>query len=364
VTRNIVVVAGARPNFIKIAQLVTKLKRDKRFRCRLIHTGQHYDFEMSEVFFRDLKIPQPDVFLGAGSDSHAQQTARIMTAFEEALTGRPPDLVIVAGDVNSTLACSVTAAKMNIPVAHIEAGLRSFDRTMPEEINRIVTDALSSLHFVTEQSGVENLRREGISTKTVHFVGNTMIDPLAANIKAVDRSRILNRIGVKPSGYAVLTMHRPSNVDSADSLREVYEIIAAVTERIPVVYPVHPRTLESFKSHGLVNEFRDLSNLKLSEPLGYIDFIRLVRNSKFVLTDSGGIQEETTWLRVPCLTMRDTTERPVTVSLGTNKLVGRKLDEILRSVDQIMRGKWKRGRVPKYWDGRTTNRIIEILEKC
>jgi UDP-N-acetylglucosamine 2-epimerase (non-hydrolysing) len=191
-----------------------------------------------------------------------------------------------------------------------------------------------------------------------------MIDPLAANIKAVDRSRILKRIGVRSSNYAVLTMHRPSNVDSADSLREVYEIIAAVTERIPVVYPVHPRTLESFKSHGLVNEFRDLSNLKLSEPLGYIDFIRLVRDSKFVLTDSGGIQEETTWLRVPCLTMRDTTERPVTVSLGTNKLVGRKLDEILRSVDQIMRGKWKRGRVPKYWDGQTTDRIIEILEKC
>jgi len=361
VTKNVVVVAGARPNFIKIAHLVTKLKRDKAFRCRLIHTGQHYDFEMSEVFFRDLKIPRPDVFLGAGSGSHAQQTARIMTAFEDALNNERPDLVIVAGDVNSTLACSVTAAKMNIPVAHVEAGLRSFDRTMPEEINRIVTDSLSSLHFVTEQSGVDNLRREGVNTKNIHLVGNTMIDPLAANVRAVGRSDVLKRIGFKPRSFAVLTMHRPSNVDSAVSLREVFEILAAVAERIPIVYPVHPRTLESFKTHGLGEKFHEIPGLRLTEPLGYIDFIRLVRDSKFVLTDSGGIQEETTWLCVPCLTMRDTTERPVTVSLGTNKLVGREINEIVRSVDKILAGKWKKGRVPKLWDGRATDRIIEIL---
>lgn len=361
--KKIAIVAGARPNFIKIAQLTDRLKRDSEFQCVLVHTGQHYDFEMSEIFFRELDIPKPDVFLGIGSGTHAQQTAKIMAAFEKTLNDRKPDLAIVAGDVNSTLACSLTAAKMNIKVAHIEAGLRSFDRTMPEEINRIVTDTLSSVHFVSEQSGLDNLRREGINTKNAHLVGNTMIDPLAAKLNVIDRSKILNQIDIRPGGYAVLTLHRPGNVDSADSLAAVFEILEAVCSRLPLVYPMHPRALQNIKSHKMFARFSNLKNLKLMEPLGYLDFIKLVKESKFVLTDSGGIQEETTWLRVPCLTMRDTTERPCTTSIGTNKLVGRNKDEIVRSVDQIIRGRWKKGRIPKFWDGRTTNRIIEILKE-
>jgi len=363
VIKKILVVAGARPNFIKIALLVSRLKRDKSFRCTLVHTGQHYDFEMSEIFFRDLDIPKPDVFLGVGSGSHAQQTAKIITAFDDVLTSDRPDLVIVAGDVNSTLACSITAVKRDIQVAHIEAGLRSFDRTMPEEINRIVTDAISSTHFVSEQSGVDNLRHEGVDKKSIHFVGNTMIDPLAAKTKVVDRSKILKQIGIRPRDYAVLTLHRPGNVDTAESLGTVIEIIESVTDRIPLVYPIHPRTLDSLKAHKMLDRFQHLSDLVMTAPLGYIDFIKLVRESKFVLTDSGGIQEETTWLGVPCLTMRDTTERPSTITIGTNRLVGRDKGEIIRAVDQILRGRWKKGRIPKFWDGRTTDRIIHILKK-
>ena len=362
-TKKIIVVAGARPNFIKIALLVSRLKRDKDFRCTLVHTGQHYDFEMSEVFFRDLDIPKPDVFLGAGSGSHAQQTAKIIAAFEEVLINNPPDLVIVAGDVNSTLACSITAAKLNIQVAHIEAGLRSFDRTMPEEINRIVTDAISSTHFVSEQSGIDNLLRESADEKGIYFVGNTMIDPLAAKTKVVGRSKILKQIGLRPRDYAVLTLHRPGNVDTAESLAAVVEILESVTDRIPLVYPIHPRTLDSLKTHKVLDRVKRLSNLVMTEPLGYIDFTKLVKESKFVLTDSGGIQEETTWLGVPCLTMRDTTERPSTITIGTNKLVGRDKGEITKAVDQILRGRWKKGRIPKFWDGRTTDRIIQILKK-
>ena len=361
--KKIVVVAGARPNFIKVAQLVRQLKRDKSFQCRLVHTGQHYDFEMSEVFFHELDIPRPDVFLGVGSGSHAEQTAKIISAFEKVLLSDRPDLVIVAGDVNSTLACSLTAAKLNIRVAHIEAGLRSFDRTMPEEINRIVTDTLSSIHFASEQSGLDNLRREGVDMKNVHLVGNTMIDPLAANLKTIDKAKTLKKLGVKPHSYAILTLHRPSNVDLAESLDSVFQILKSIAPMIPLVYPIHPRTRASMEAHGMFERFSSLPGLLITEPLGYIDFIKLVKESRFALTDSGGIQEETTWLRVPCLTMRDTTERPSTTSIGTNKLVGTDAKEISRCVDQILKGKWKKGRVPKYWDGKTTERIVDILRK-
>ena len=361
--KKIVVVAGARPNFIKIARLVRQLKRDKGFACRLVHTGQHYDFEMSEVFFRELDIPKPDVFLGVGSGSHAEQTAKIISAFEKVLLAHRPDLVVVAGDVNSTLACSLTAAKLNIKVAHIEAGLRSLDRTMPEEINRLVTDTLSSIHFVSEQSGLDNLRHEGIDMKNVHLVGNTMIDPLAAKLKTIDRSKALKKIGVKPRGYAVLTLHRPSNVDSLESLEAVFQILEQVTSKVAIVYPIHPRTRASLKTRNMIERFSSLKDLIMTEPLGYVDFIKLVKESSFALTDSGGIQEETTWLRVPCLTMRDTTERPSTTAIGTNKLVGTDANEIVRSVDQILKCKWKKGRIPKFWDGKTTERIIDLLRK-
>jgi UDP-N-acetylglucosamine 2-epimerase (non-hydrolysing) len=363
VIKKIVVVAGARPNFIKIAHLVRQLKRDKSFESRLVHTGQHYDFEMSEVFFQELEIPKPDVFLGVGSGSHAEQTAKIISAFEKILLSDRPDLVIVAGDVNSTLACSLTAAKLNIKVAHIEAGLRSFDRTMPEEINRIVTDTLSSIHFVSEQSGLDNLRREGIDMKNVHLVGNTMIDPPSYKVKTIDRSKVLKKLDLKSRDYGVLTLHRPSNVDSPESLDAVFQILESVTKRLPLVYPIHPRTRASLKAHNMLERFSSLNGLMITEPLGYVDFIKLVKESRFALTDSGGIQEETTWLRVPCLTMRDTTERPSTITLGTNKLVGTDANEISRSVDQILKGKWKKGRIPKYWDGKTAERIVELLRK-
>jgi UDP-N-acetylglucosamine 2-epimerase (non-hydrolysing) len=361
--KRIIVVAGARPNFMKISRLVERLKKNRQVDCLLVHTGQHYDFEMSEVFFQDLRIPKPDIFLNVGSGSHAEQTAKIMTAFESVLLDKKADLVIVAGDVNSTLACSLTAAKLHIPVAHIESGLRSFDRTMPEEINRIVTDALSDLHFVSEQSGVDNLLREGAHKKSIHLVGSIMIDPLVSKMKVIDRSKILKALGVKAGDYAALTLHRPSNVDSADSLLEVFEILETVSEKIKLVYPIHPRTKQSLESHRMFARFRDLPGLVIVEPLGYLDFMKLVKESRFVLTDSGSIQEETTFLNIPCLTMRENTERPSTVKLGTNEILGRDKFEIANSVDRILRGRWKRGRVPKYWDGQTTERILEVITK-
>jgi UDP-N-acetylglucosamine 2-epimerase (non-hydrolysing) len=361
--KKIIVVAGARPNFMKIARLVDRLKKDRKVACLLVHTGQHYDFEMSEVFFQDLNIPKPDVFLNVGSASHAEQTAKIMTAFEGVLIAESPDLVVVAGDVNSTLACSLTAAKVHIKVAHIESGLRSFDRAMPEEVNRIVTDTLSDIHFVSEKSGVENLRHVGARKKGIHLVGSVMIDPLVSKTEVIDRSEILGKVGVEQQEYAVLTLHRPSNVDSAEALTEIYEILSAVSSKIKLVYPIHPRTRQRMIEHRVLEKFQALTELLMIEPLGYIDFMKLVKESRFVLTDSGSIQEETTYLHIPCLTMRENTERPSTIELGTNELVGRNKKVITKAVDRIMKGRWKRGRVPKYWDGKTTERILKVLAK-
>jgi len=346
---------------MKIARLVDRLKKDRRIDCILLHTGQHYNFAMSEVFFQELRIPTPDVFLNVGSASHAEQTARIMTSFETVLLDERPDLVVVAGDVNSTLACSLTAAKLHIKVAHIESGLRSFDRAMPEEINRIVTDALSDIHFVSEQSGVDNLLREGAGKKGIHLVGSVMIDPLVSKMKSIDRSKILRDLGLRPQDYGVLTLHRPTNVDTAESLLEVHEILSEIGSRIKLVYPIHPRTRQSLDAHGMLDRFRGIGGLVMIEPLGYLDFMKLVKGSRFVLTDSGGIQEETTFLRIPCLTMRDNTERPSTLKLGTNDLVGRDKSKIVNAVDRILKGRWKTGRVPKFWDGKTTDRILAVL---
>ena len=347
---------------MKIALLVKKLKALNQFEVLLVHTGQHYDFKMSEVFFQELDIPNPSVHLDIGSGSHAVQTAQIMVEFEKVLLREKPAMVLVVGDVNSTLACSLVASKMKIPIGHIEAGLRSFDRGMPEEINRVLTDSISDFLFVSEISGVENLKKEGTSGQ-IHFVGNTMIDTLMANVKKVEMSQILEKLALTPKNYVVLTLHRPSNVDSAGSLNEIYSIVEAIASRLPVVYPLHPRTKSRMEENGLWEKFGAIEGLQMTEPLGYIDFIRLVKDSRLVLTDSGGIQEESTVLKVPCLTMRENTERPSTVTEGTNHLVGRNAEEILQAVDRIIKGEWKKGSIPEFWDGHTSDRIIAALTK-
>jgi len=360
--KKILLVAGARPNFIKIAPLIKEFKKHTgQFELLLVHTGQHYDFEMSEVFFRDLNIPNPDIYLNVGSASHAVQVAKIMIEFERVLLSEKPDLVVVVGDVNSTLACSLVAAKLGVKVAHVEAGLRSFDRTMPEEINRQVTDSLSEYLFVSEASGLKNLKREGANPKKVFFVGNIMIDTLSVNMSKIDSSDILKCSSLEKKSYGVITLHRPSNVDNKESLKEILNIFQEITRKIKLVYPVHPRSINSMQYHNLLKEFQKLPNLSMIEPLGYLDFVKLVKESRFVLTDSGGIQEEATVLKVPCLTMRENTERPVTISQGTNFLVGRDERKILSCTQKILSNKIKKGRIPKYWDGKTASRIIQII---
>ena len=369
--KKIMLVAGARPNFVKIAPLLHELnKYKKHFSTVLVHTGQHYDFKMSEIFFRDLNIPKPDIHLNVGSGSHASQTAKIMTAFEKVVLKEKPDVVVVVGDVNSTVACSLVASKLNIKVAHVEAGLRSFDRTMPEEINRIVTDSLSDYLFVSEQSGRINLKKEGIPGDKVFFVGNVMIDTLLSNRDKIEKSSILENLFPKktpspaqPLPYAVLTLHRPGNVDSKQALAEIYTILKKVSGLINIIYPIHPRTKKMIQVHSYLQKFERLKNLTMVEPLGYIDFIKLVSAAAFVLTDSGGIQEETTVLGIPCLTMRTNTERPITIKRGTNHLVGRDVNNIVKQTTLILTGKAKKGAVPERWDGKSAERIISILLK-
>lgn len=366
----IILVAGARPNFIKIAPLYEELKKHKNyFHTLLIHTGQHYDFQMSEVFFKDLNIPKPDICLNVGSASHAVQTAHIMIEFEKIVMKENPDLIIVVGDVNSTLACSLVAAKLHIKVAHVEAGLRSFDRLMPEEINRKLTDCLSDYLFVSEETGLENLKKEGIDSNKVYFVGNVMIDTLLANMDKIEKSDILNQISLKSNArletlnpYAVLTLHRPSNVDTKESLTESYDILAFASQQLKIIYPIHPRTKKMIEMHNLLDKFEKLDNLIMVEPLGYIDFIQLVKNALFVLTDSGGIQEETTVLGVPCLTLRETTERPITISKGSNILVGTNFKKIKEEISKILHGNGKKGSCPELWDGKAAERIVNILK--
>ena len=360
--KKIIIVGGARPNFMKVGPLLREFREHKRdFLVKLVHTGQHYDFKMSEVFFRDLGIPKPNIYLGAGSGSHAIQTAKVMIAFEKVLIQEKPNWIIVVGDVNSTLACSVVASKMGVKVAHVEAGLRSFDRSMPEEINRIVTDSLSDALFVSEPRGLVNLKKEGIAASKIFFVGNVMIDTLLHQMSKIDKSPILNTLNLEPKEYAVLTLHRPSNVDARHTLLEIYKILKETSAKIKVVYAIHPRTRKMISAHGLDTQFSSLKNVPLIDPLGYVDFIKLVKHSCFALTDSGGIQEETTVLKVPCLTMRENTERPVTITEGTNILVGRSHQKIVRYMRQILAGKFKQGNTPKLWDGKTAERIARIL---
>lgn len=355
----VLALVGARPNFMKIAPLLRELRSRERFETTLVHTGQHYDASMSADFFRDLGIPEPDVNLAVGSGSHAAQTAQVLVGIEDLLVAQRPEVLLLVGDVNSTLAASLAAAKLLIPIAHVEAGLRSGDRSMPEEINRLVTDTLSTWCFTTEPAGGANLRREGIAEEKIHHVGNVMIDTLRANQAQANELDTLERLGLEAGGYALLTLHRPSNVDDRDTLSGLFEALEEIHRELPVVFPVHPRTSAAI---------RDLLGgkepaLQLLEPQGYLDFLRLMSQAKFVLTDSGGIQEETTALGVPCLTLRDSTERPITIEEGTNILVGSHADAVRNAARGILDGETKTGRVPDLWDGRASARIADVLER-
>lgn len=358
---HIVHVVGARPNFMKIAPILGACAARPGIRSTLVHTGQHYDESMSDSFFEQLRIGRPDVNLGVGSASHAQQTAAVLQRFEPVLLETRPDLVLVVGDVNSTLACSLAAVKMGIPVAHVEAGLRSFDRTMPEEINRVMTDAIAELLFVTEQSAVANLEREGIDPARIHFVGNVMIDSLLAHRDAAARSDVVERLGLKPSGYAVLTLHRPSNVDQPTVLRGILQALGDLADGWPIVFPVHPRTRAALSSHAVV--LAAGQGIRLVDPMGYLDFMCLMTGARLVLTDSGGIQEETTILGIPCVTLRDNTERPVTVAQGTNRLAGTTPEGIRSAIKAaLVSGGALSPPPPPFWDGHAATRIADRLE--
>ena len=366
----IVNIVGARPNFVKIAPLIRAMTRRSAFVPTLVHTGQHYDQAMSEQFFQDLEIRPPDFNLEVGSGSHAVQTAQVMQRLDPILEALRPDLVLVVGDVNSTLAAAITAVKRGIPVAHVEAGLRSFDRSMPEEINRMLTDAVADFLFVTEESGRVNLMKEGVDPARIHFVGNVMIDALQSSRPRWESSSIFHTLGVEPgSAYAVLTLHRPSNVDDPGTLADFFEAFETLARHIPIVFPVHPRVKQQLIRQGYGGDAqadsRDLLRSKgivYIDPLGYLDFVALVSRARLVLTDSGGIQEEATILGVPCLTLRDTTERPVTVTHGTNRIIGRNPGRILEESLKTLRHPPRPNGAPLYWDGHAAERIVEILD--
>jgi len=356
-------VVGARPNFMKIAPLVEEMWKVASIRPLLVHTGQHYDLAMSGAFFEDLEIPEPDFFLGVGSGSHAEQTARVMVEFEKVLENERPDLVLVVGDVNSTLACALVAAKLLIPVAHVEAGLRSFDRTMPEEINRKVTDHLSDYLFTTSEDANANLRLEGIPQEKIHFVGNVMIDTLRKYEPIARAKKAAKTFDLEPQGYAVLTLHRPSNVDDPKAFALILDALEKILQKLPLVFPVHPRSRRRIAEFGLGARIGGLENLTLCDPLGYLAFLSLMMDSCFVMTDSGGIQEESTALGIPCLTLRENTERPVTVTLGTNVIVGNRPDRIVTEALRLLGGGGRAGRTPPLWDGQAAARIVGVIHQ-
>lgn len=358
-------IVGARPNFMKIAPLMRVFRSAPGiFDARLVHTGQHYDEAMKDAFFRQLHIPEPDIDLGVGSGTHAVQTAEIMRRFEPVVDELTPDLVLVVGDVNSTIACALVATKKGIAVVHVEAGLRSGDRRMPEEINRVLTDQISDLLFTTEPDGESNLLREGVASDRIHFVGNVMIDTLLANRgRAVPAGQTLAEIpgfAEDPAGFGVLTLHRPSNVDDPPVLRRLLETLADISERLPLVFPIHPRTRARIADAGL-SPLLEQSRIGLTEPLGYLQLLGLMSEARVVLTDSGGLQEETTALGIPCITLRENTERPITVSQGTNTIVGTNVKKIRACFDDIMANGGKAGRVPALWDGHAAERIAEVI---
>lgn len=356
-------VVGARPNFMKVAPIVEAMKRRKQeFAPLVVHTGQHYDAAMSDAFFRDLELPPPDVYLGVGSASHAAQTAAVMERFEPVLLQEKPDWVIVVGDVNSTLACALVCSKLGVKVAHVEAGLRSRDRTMPEEINRLLTDQIADLLFTPSEDADKNLLAEGIPAERIRLVGNVMIDSLLKYLPGSNKSTIREELGLNEKEYAVVTLHRPANVDNRDTLARILDALEAIGRRLPVVFPVHPRTRKTITESGFAERVGESKHLRMIDPLGYIDFLRLYSGARLVLTDSGGIQEETTVVGIPCLTLRENTERPVTVTAGTNKIVGTDPDKILReamaALDQNSRTPQS---IPRFWDGQTAGRVLDAL---
>ncbi len=360
----IINIVGARPNFMKIAPIMRAFQASDQVNAILVHTGQHYDEKMSDLFFRQLNIPEPDINLEIGSSSHAVQTANIMKAFEPVVLEHNPDAVLVVGDVNSTIACGLVAVKLGIKLFHVEAGLRSFDRAMPEEINRVLTDSISDLLFCTEQSGVDNLIREGVAKDRIFLVGNVMIDTLLSNKAKADESDILDKLDLNGKNFAALTLHRPSNVDDPVIFGGIVDALEVIQKDMPVIFPIHPRTLRNLKSFNFEDRFKKLPNLKLIEPLGYLDFLKITSSAKIVLTDSGGIQEETTILKVPCLTLRENTERPITVDCGSNQIVGTNSARIVQAYKQVMKSSAKETQIPPLWDGRAAQRILQvILEK-
>ncbi len=357
----IINVVGGRPNFMKIAPIVKACKSSGVIESFLVHTGQHYDEKMSELFFRQLDIPEPDINLEVGSASHAVQTAEIMKAFEPIILRHKPDAVLIVGDVNSTIACGIVAVKLGIKLIHVEAGLRSFDRSMPEEINRILTDSISDFLFCTEQSGIDNLINEGISREKVFLVGNVMIDTLLKNKNKAEESNILNQFNLNGGGFAVLTLHRPANVDDPVVFGRILDALEVIQNDMPILFPVHPRTRQNLLSLHLNHRIKDMPNLQLVEPLGYLDFLKLMASARVVLTDSGGIQEETTILKVPCLTLRENTERPITVEIGSNHVVGTKTEDIVRVYKKIIKENWRESQIPPLWDGDAAERIVNLL---
>ena len=357
----LILVGGARPNFVKIAPLYRSLSSLDSIEPIIVHTGQHYHSGLSKVFFDQLSIPEPHTNLGVGSGSQAGQTGQIMVLFEEYVRKNGADMVIVVGDVNSTVACSLVAKKLLIPVAHVEAGLRSFDRTMPEEINRIVTDSVSDLLFTTCADAGENLRNEGVPEERIFFVGNVMIDTLEAFREEITKSDILEQMKLKRRSYCLLTLHRPSNVDSRETFESILSAVEEIQRNLPVLYPIHPRSLKNLESLGLGPRIERMANLRLTEPIGYLDFLKLESEALMVLTDSGGVQEETTVFNVPCLTLRENTERPITITEGTNILTGVDRKRVVEEARKILGGERKRGSTPALWDGRAAERIAEVI---
>lgn len=353
-------IAGARPNFMKIAPILHAIHNAQQsgqdIAYRLVHTGQHYDHAMSETFFKELNIPQPDTNLGCGGGTQAEQTAAIMIAFEKELMENPTDLVVVVGDVTSTMACSIVAKKLNTQVAHVEAGIRSGDMTMPEEINRIVTDSLTDYFFTTSEIANQNLRNAGVREEQIFFVGNVMIDTLLANMPKFSRPSIFDALQLQEKQYLVLTMHRPANVDAAEKLKRMMQEIVTNVQGLPIIFPIHPRTAQIFSDLGIAAD-----NLHIVDPMGYLEFNYLVQNAKAVITDSGGITEETTVMGIPCITLRDNTERPETITIGTNELIGTNPEAIQPALDKLFSGSWKKGGIPELWDGKAAERIVGAL---
>ena len=363
--KKIYLIAGARPNFMKIAPIVRALQQQDKLTYKIVHTGQHYDREMNDVFFEELGIPQPDIFMAAGGGSHAQQTAKIMVTFEEYCQAERPDAVLVVGDVNSTLACSIVARKLQIPVAHVEAGLRSGDMRMPEEINRLVTDSITNWFFVTEPSGQQHLLQEGKPASAIHYVGHVMVDNLLYQVKQLAQANTDDfetssfKASLEKRPYGVVTLHRPSNVDQPETLQRISQALKQIARQLPLIFPAHPRTQNNLKKFNI-----ELGpDITLIGPQAYMPFLHLWKDATVVLTDSGGLQEETTALGVPCITIRENTERPVTVDEGTNTLVGTDPARIQSAVDDILQGRGKQGRRPDLWDGNAAQRIVEILTR-